>query len=86
MVAKGLLVFSNAYNIVKAETQLLGKRESLKIQVRERLLEESLKLFSVQGLEKTTVADIVKQTGIARGTFYNYFSDVNSLFDAIFIK
>jgi len=71
---------------VKAETQLLGKRESLKIQVRERLLEESLKLFSVQGLEKTTVADIVKQTGIARGTFYNYFSDVNSLFDAIIYK
>ena len=60
---------------MKAGTQLIGKRESLKIQVRERLLEESLKLFSVQGLEKTTVADIVEQSGIARGTFYNYFAD-----------
>jgi len=68
---------------MKVGSQLIGKRESLKIQVRERLLEESLKLFSVQGLEKTTVADIVEQSGIARGTFYNYFADVNALFDAI---
>jgi len=68
---------------MKVGSQLIGKRESLKIQVRERLLEESLKLFSVQGLEKTTVADIVEQSGIARGTFYNYFSDMNALFDAL---
>ena len=68
---------------MKSETELIGKRESLKIQVRERLLEEALELFSVQGLEKTTVSDIVEQSGIARGTFYNYFSDVSSLFDAI---
>ena len=68
---------------MKSETELLGKRESLKIQVRERLFEEALKLFSIQGLEKTTVSDIVEQSGIARGTFYNYFPDVSSLFDAI---
>ena len=68
---------------MKSGTELIGKRESLKIQVRARLLEEALKLFSVQGLEKTTVADIVEQSWIARGTFYNYFPDVSSLFDAI---
>ena len=68
---------------MNTETHLLGKRESSKIQIRERLLDESLKLFSSRGLEKTTVADIVEQSGIARGTFYNYFPDVNSLFDAI---
>lgn len=61
----------------------LGKRELQKQQVRERLLAEALHLFSEQGLEKTTVADIVDRTGIARGTFYNYFTDINSLFDAL---
>ncbi len=62
---------------------ILGKRESQKLQVRERLLEEGLFLFSVNGLENTTVADIVERTGIARGTFYNYFPTINSLFDAL---
>jgi AcrR family transcriptional regulator len=62
---------------------ILGKREIQKQQVRERILEEALSLFSERGFEKTTVADIVEQSAIARGTFYNYFPDMNSLFDAL---
>jgi AcrR family transcriptional regulator len=62
---------------------LNGKRESQKQYLRERLLSEALALFSEKGLEKTTVADIVEKTGIARGTFYNYFNDTNDLFDAL---
>lgn len=62
---------------------ILGKREIQKQQVRERILEEALTLFSDRGFEKTTVADIVEQSAIARGTFYNYFPDMNSLFDAL---
>jgi AcrR family transcriptional regulator len=62
---------------------ILGKREIQKQQVRERILEEALSLFSERGFEKTTVADIVEQSAIARGTFYNYFPDVNTLFDAL---
>ena len=61
----------------------LGKREIQKQQIRERILAEGLTLFSERGLEKTTVADIVGKSGIARGTFYNYFSDMNALFDAL---
>lgn len=61
----------------------LGKREIQKQQVRERILEEALSLFSERGFEKTTVADIVEQSAIARGTFYNYFPDMNILFDAL---
>ncbi|MGB1167550.1 MAG: TetR/AcrR family transcriptional regulator [Flavobacteriaceae bacterium] len=62
---------------------ILGKREIQKQQVRERILEEALSLFSERGFEKTTVADIVEQSAIARGTFYNYFPDMNILFDAL---
>lgn len=61
----------------------LGKRASQKQQVRERILTEGLLLFSEQGVEKTTVADIVQKCAIARGTFYNYFSDINALFDTL---
>ena len=61
----------------------LGKREIQKQQVRERILEEALSLFSERGFEKTTVAEIVEQSAIARVTFYNYFPDMNTLFDAL---
>lgn len=62
---------------------ILGKREIQKQQVRERILDEALILFSKRGFEKTTVTDIVGKCEIARGTFYNYFPDMNSLFDAL---
>jgi AcrR family transcriptional regulator len=66
------------------ETEVtLVKREIQKQQARERILDEALNLFSERGLEKTTVADIVERCQIARGTFYNYFPDMNALFDAL---
>ena len=66
------------------ETEVtLGKREIQKQLARERILDEALNLFSERGLEKTTVADIVERCQIARGTFYNYFPDMNALFDAL---
>ena len=69
------------------ETEIYkGKREKQKQHLRELLLSESLILFSEKGLEKTTVADIVEKTGIARGTFYNYFPDMNALFNALIIQ
>jgi len=63
--------------------KVLGKRAPQKEQVRKRLLQEGLILFSTLGLEKTTVADIVLKSEVARGTFYNYFPDTQSLFDAL---
>ena len=68
---------------MKESELILGKREIQKRQVHERILDEALSLFSERGFEKTTVANIVGQCDIARGTFYNYFPDMNSLFDAL---
>jgi len=68
---------------VNKTVKVLGKRASQKEQVRNRLMQEGLELFSSVGLEKTTVAHIVEQSEIARGTFYNYFPDTQSLFDAL---
>ena len=68
---------------MKNSVTILGKRASQKKQVRERLMNEGLALFSSHGLDKTTVTDIVEKSEIARGTFYNYFPDTQSLFDAL---
>ena len=67
---------------MKAET-INSKREAHKQELREQLLEQGFLLFSEKGLEQTTVADIVEKCHIARGTFYNHFSDINALFDAL---
>ena len=67
---------------MKAEI-INSKREAHKQELREQLLEQGFLLFSEKGLEQTTVADIVEKCNIARGTFYNYFSDINALFDAL---
>ena len=68
---------------VKQTVEITGKRATQKQQVRKRLMREGLMLFSTRGLEKTTVADIVDKSEVARVTFYNYFPDTQSLFDAL---
>ena len=61
----------------------LSVRESNKKKIREALFAEGLRLFSEKGIQHTTVNDIIQAVGIARGTFYNYFDDVQSLFEAL---
>ena len=40
-----------------------------------KLLNTALHLFSEKGIKKTSIQDIVKDAGIAKGTFYLYFKD-----------
>ena len=65
------------------EISTMGKRENNKFLVREKLLDYSFDLFQKKGVENTTVSDIIELAEIGRGTFYNYFTDVNDIFDSI---
>lgn len=42
--------------------------------VRQQLLEAGFQLIKQYGMKKTSIADIAKATGMATGTFYNFFS------------
>jgi AcrR family transcriptional regulator len=53
--------------------QVIGKREQGKVERKERLYEAALNLFRGQGYELTTVDQITRQAGLAKGTFFNYF-------------
>lgn len=53
----------------------MGKVESNKSQKRISLLNTAFALFTSQGVNKTSIADIASQAGIAKGTFYLYFKD-----------
>ena len=54
--------------------------EMEKVRIRQRLLEEGERLFSMYGLKKVTVDDIVKAVNIAKATFYKFYDGKEYLF------
>lgn len=51
------------------------KVDENKRQKKEALLESALDLFLSKGMQETSIADIVKKAGVAKGTFYLYYKD-----------
>ncbi|MCS7462581.1 TetR/AcrR family transcriptional regulator [Paenibacillus doosanensis] len=47
------------------------------------IVEAALKLFEEQGYHQTKVSDIVREAGVAQGTFYLYFQSKEDLFRSI---
>ena len=66
-----------------ATNEVAGRREELKAQNREKLLAAARKVFAEKGLGAATARDIVRETDLASGTFYNYFEDKNDVFRAL---
>ena len=50
-----------------------GKRELTKVQNRQAILDAAREVFGELGYEAATVRDIIRRTGLAAGTFYNYY-------------
>ncbi|GAE31294.1 TetR/AcrR family transcriptional regulator [Alkalihalobacillus hemicellulosilyticus] len=47
------------------------------------IVDAAITRFKEKGFEHTSVSDIVKQAGVAQGTFYLYFKSKNELVPAI---
>lgn len=60
-----------------------GKREQNKLANREAILGAAQKVFSELGYDGVTIRDVIRETHLASGTFYNYFPDKESLFRAL---
>jgi AcrR family transcriptional regulator len=60
-----------------------GRREERKAQNREKLLLAARKVFAEKGYGEATARDIVRETDLATGTFYNYFNDKQDAFMAL---
>ncbi len=50
---------------------------------RETILDVATGLFARYGFRKTSVADIIRDAGVARGTVYKYFSTKEDIFQAV---
>src|SRR4051794_26664101 len=60
-----------------------GKRQQTKAANRAAILEAARTVFSELGFGATTVRDIVRETDLAAGTFYNYFPDKECVLQAL---
>ncbi|MCP4606664.1 MAG: TetR/AcrR family transcriptional regulator [Proteobacteria bacterium] len=50
---------------------------------REQILEHAAALFGQKGYHSTSIADIIRSAGIARGTFYLYFENKRAIFEEL---
>ncbi|MDD3218879.1 MAG: TetR/AcrR family transcriptional regulator [Lachnospiraceae bacterium] len=53
----------------------MGKLDLNKKEKKDALLKTAFDLFMSQGINKTSISDIVNRAGVAKGTFYLYFKD-----------
>ena len=65
------------------DVMLSGKREQTKAANRTAILNAARHVFSEIGYGAATVRDIVRETDLAAGTFYNYFPDKESVLRAL---
>lgn len=49
--------------------------EEIRRQSREKILDAALELFATQGFHNTSISQIAKKAGVAKGLIYNYFGD-----------
>ena len=59
----------------KQESTYMGKIEENKKKKKEALFNTAYHLFTTKGIHATAISDIVKEAGVAKGTFYLYFKD-----------
>lgn len=60
-----------------------GKRKQAKEANRAAILEAARALFGELGYGETSVRDIIRRTGLASGTFYNYFRSKEEIFKTL---
>jgi len=60
-----------------------GKRERTKVANRQAILDAARGVFGELGYDAATVRDIIRRTGLASGTFYNYYRSKEEVFEAL---
>lgn len=60
-----------------------GRRDENRRQRTRAICEAALRLFLKRGIEPVTIDEIAHEAGVAKGSFYRYFSDKADLVDAL---
>ncbi|EJO5347694.1 TetR/AcrR family transcriptional regulator [Clostridium botulinum] len=70
----------------KLKSNSKGKFLEKKLLKEKNLYESAYELFIEKGINYTSIDDIVKKAGVAKGTFYLYFKNKYDIIDKIIIK
>ncbi|MDX1597736.1 TetR/AcrR family transcriptional regulator [uncultured Marinobacter sp.] len=70
-------------DMLQTTDDTVGKRENNRIRNRNAILKAARECFREKGYDNSTIRDIVRRTGLAAGTFYNYFSSKQDIFAAL---
>jgi AcrR family transcriptional regulator len=62
--------------------EALSKREQIREERREQILDSALFVFSQKGFHASNVSDVAAHAGVSQGTIYWYFKSKEELFDA----
>ena len=60
-----------------------GKREQNKAANRSAILDAAQRVFLQHGYDAVTIRDVIRQTELASGTFYNYFKTKEDVLRAL---
>lgn len=60
-----------------------GRRERTKAHNRAAILAAAREVFAELGYDAAGVREVIRRTGLASGTFYNYYSDKEDVFRAV---
>ncbi len=66
--------------------RLSNKIQKKKEEKKSSILDAAFKLFLLKGINSTTVDDITKTAGLAKGTFYLYFKDKYAVKDELITR
>lgn len=69
-----------------AQEQLMSRRERLKQEREERILEAAATEFARKGFHQTTIREIAEVADVADGTIYNYFESKGDLLVGILAR
>lgn len=60
-----------------------GHERKHSLSLKDRIIHESIRLFSLKGFAATSIDDILRQTNASKGGFYNHFKSKDDLFLAV---
>ncbi len=60
-----------------------NKFEAKRAASTQRIVDAALELFAIQGYHTTSIENIAKKAGVAKGLIYNYFKSKDELLDAV---
>lgn len=63
-------------------SEALSRREQIREERRQQILDSALAVFSQKGFHTSNVSDVAAHAGVSQGTIYWYFESKEELFDA----